>query len=417
MEIIRIPIDELTPDPQNAKNHPDWQIEQIVASIEQFGNLDPIGVWGDQNLIVEGHGRYEALKVLGYQEAECIRLDWLTEEERRAYALAHNKLTMNSGFIPEALSLNLDCIQAIDMSLFGFKDAADWFQRDERWDDSRQEGNDEYNEFLEKFEQKKTTDDCYTPDNVYEAVANWVANEYGLDRSTFVRPFYPGGDFEAENYDGKVVVDNPPFSILAKICRFYIDHGVRFFLFAPTLTLFSADFPEICHVCTSAQITYENGAVVNTGFKTNLEKGIAVRTAPELNAVIQEADKENTQSDEALLKYDYPANVITSAKVSRWSLYGVSFKVPRAAVKRISALDAQKAKNLGIFGSGFLLSPAQAAQAAQAERAKQAALAAGVDDADINEAGQVVWKLSERELSIIDELGRSERGEKREGDL
>lgn len=120
MEIIRIPIDELTPDPQNAKNHPDWQVDQIVASIEQFGNLDPIGVWGDQNLIVEGHGRFEALKVLGYQEAECIRLDWLTEEERRAYALAHNKLTMNSGFIPEALSLNLDCIQAIDMSLFGF---------------------------------------------------------------------------------------------------------------------------------------------------------------------------------------------------------------------------------------------------------------------------------------------------------
>lgn len=120
MEIIRIKLDELTPDPNNAKDHPAWQVEQIKNSIEQFGNLDPIGVWGENNLIVEGHGRYEALKELGYQEAECIRLDWLTEEERKAYALVHNKLTMNSDFIPEALDLNLDAIGEIDMSQFGF---------------------------------------------------------------------------------------------------------------------------------------------------------------------------------------------------------------------------------------------------------------------------------------------------------
>ena len=121
MEIIKIPLSDLTPDPHNAKDHPQWQIEQIKNSIEQFGNLDPIGVWGDDNLIVEGHGRYEALKDLGYHEAECIRLDWLTEEERKAYALAHNKLTMNSGFIPEALDMNLDSIGEIDMSQFGFE--------------------------------------------------------------------------------------------------------------------------------------------------------------------------------------------------------------------------------------------------------------------------------------------------------
>jgi len=121
MEIIKIPLEQLTPDPHNAKDHPQWQIEQIKNSIEQFGNLDPIGVWGDDNLIVEGHGRYEALKELGYHEAECIRLDWLTEEERRAYALAHNKLTMNSGFIPDALDMTLAAIGEIDMSQFGFE--------------------------------------------------------------------------------------------------------------------------------------------------------------------------------------------------------------------------------------------------------------------------------------------------------
>ena len=121
MEIITIPLDELHPDPSNAKDHPAWQIEQIKNSIETFGNLDPIGVWGDDNLIVEGHGRYEALKQLGYNEAECIRLDWLTDEERRAYALAHNKLTMNTNFDFSVLDLELDKIQGIDMSQFGFE--------------------------------------------------------------------------------------------------------------------------------------------------------------------------------------------------------------------------------------------------------------------------------------------------------
>lgn len=121
MEIIRIPIDELTPDPNNAKDHPAWQVEQIKNSIEQFGNLDPIGVWGDDNLIVEGHGRYEALKELGYHEAECIRLDQLTEEERKAYALTHNQLTMNSGWDEKALEQTLASISDIDMEQFGFK--------------------------------------------------------------------------------------------------------------------------------------------------------------------------------------------------------------------------------------------------------------------------------------------------------
>ena len=120
LEIIRLSIDALTPDPQNAKEHPAWQVEQIKESIELFGNLDPIGVWGDNNLIVEGHGRYIALKELGYNEVEVIRLDWLTDEERRAYALAHNKLTMNSGFDIDALNINLGAISEIDMSLFGF---------------------------------------------------------------------------------------------------------------------------------------------------------------------------------------------------------------------------------------------------------------------------------------------------------
>lgn len=67
-----------------------------------------------------------------------------------------------------------------------------------------------YEDFVEKFKSKKTTDDCYTPSLVYEAISDWVANEYNLDKSTFCRPFYPGGDYENYDYSGKIVVDNPP---------------------------------------------------------------------------------------------------------------------------------------------------------------------------------------------------------------
>ena len=120
MEIVKININDLKPYEKNAKLHPREQIEQIKKSIEQFGMNDPIGVWGDENVIVEGHGRLEALKELGFSEVECIRLDHLTDEERKAYTLAHNKLTMNSDFDLDILQEELDNLDTIDMGEFGF---------------------------------------------------------------------------------------------------------------------------------------------------------------------------------------------------------------------------------------------------------------------------------------------------------
>lgn len=97
-----------------------------------------------------------------------------------------------------------------------------------------------YEEFVEKFKPKKTTDDCYTPPAIYEAVKDWAVKEYGIDPDRIVRPFYPGGDYERFEYPKDcVVLDNPPFSILSKILRFYDERSIAYFLFAPTLTIFS----------------------------------------------------------------------------------------------------------------------------------------------------------------------------------
>lgn len=118
LKIEYVDIDSIKPYKNNAKEHPQEQIEQIKNSIKQFNMIDPIGIWKDE--IVEGHGRLIACKELGYTEVPIIRLDHLSDEERKAYTLAHNKLTMNSDFDIDILNNELDDILNIDMSDFGF---------------------------------------------------------------------------------------------------------------------------------------------------------------------------------------------------------------------------------------------------------------------------------------------------------
>lgn len=119
LKIEYLPIDDLKPYDRNAKEHPQEQIDQIIESIRQFGMNDPIGIWSDDNLIVEGHGRLLALQQMGETMAPTIRLDHMTDEQRRAYTLVHNKTTMNSGFDMELLHAELEEID-IDMDDFGF---------------------------------------------------------------------------------------------------------------------------------------------------------------------------------------------------------------------------------------------------------------------------------------------------------
>lgn len=119
LKIETINIEDLKPYENNAKRHTKKQIEQIKKSIKDFGFNDPIAI-DENNMIIEGHGRYEALKQLGYKDVDCIRLNNLSEEQKKAYILVHNKLNMETGFNDEILFNELDSITAFNMEDFGF---------------------------------------------------------------------------------------------------------------------------------------------------------------------------------------------------------------------------------------------------------------------------------------------------------
>ena len=243
----------------------------------------------------------------------------------------------------------------------------------------------EYYEFISKFEERHTTDDCYTPPAIYDVVADWVAKEYNLNPDNFVRPFVPNGNYQAFEYaPDAVVVDNPPFSKLAEIQKFYAKKGIGFFLFSPALTVFKPWFCEfgICAVCANAQVIYDNGAIVNTSFVTNLEKrGHMAVSAPELRKRI---DAANDKSKKTVPRYEYPPNVLSAAMINAFSKHGVDYKLDYTDCSFIRALDAQKRHKKTIYGGGLLLSEKAAAE----------------------KAAVIAWELSDGEREIIAGLGR-----------
>ena len=252
----------------------------------------------------------------------------------------------------------------------------------------------QYIAFTDKFKAAKTTDDCYTPDAIHAAVAAFVAEEYGRDPAGFVRPFWPGGDYQAADYPaGCTVVDNPPFSILSQIVRWYKAHGVRFFLYAPALTLFSARHEDVSYLAVGAPIVYENGAEVPTSFITDLDAS-RIRTCPKLYAALTGiSDQLRRERVKELPKYSYPDEIVTAAILQRWSKYGVDFRVRKEECVRVSALDSMKDCGKAIFGGGFLLGKRAAAERAAAERAAA------------ERAAATRWPLSERERRIVAGMG------------
>lgn len=124
LKIEYLSIDSLHPYEKNARKHTKDSVQTIIESIKAFGFRDPIGIWGKKNIVVEGHGRLMAAKELGMEKVPCIRLDDLTDEQRRAYTLAHNQTTDNSSFDFDALNAELADLDALDLDFdmedFGF---------------------------------------------------------------------------------------------------------------------------------------------------------------------------------------------------------------------------------------------------------------------------------------------------------
>ena len=219
-----------------------------------------------------------------------------------------------------------------------------------------------YQAFVDKFKPKKTTDDCYTPENIYNVVLNWVVKEYGIDPNNIVRPFWPGGDYMSEDYpEGCTVVDNPPFSIITEIVNNYNSAGIKYFLFAPYLTNFTAK-KRTSHIITGSNITYENDADVPTAFLTNLDVYL-LRSCPDLAKQIEETNKTNiARVRKQVPKYKYPDYVVTAADLGYLAKWGIDFRVMAEDCFFIRSLESQKAHGKVIFGSGFLLSESAAAE-------------------------------------------------------
>lgn len=122
LKVTMEPIGRLQTYVNNAKIHTGEQIEQIKASIREFGFNDPIGVWTNaegKSEIVEGHGRYIAATELGMESVPVIHLDDLTDEQRRAYCHTHNQTTMNTGWDFDTLQMELDSLD-FDFEELGF---------------------------------------------------------------------------------------------------------------------------------------------------------------------------------------------------------------------------------------------------------------------------------------------------------
>ena len=253
-----------------------------------------------------------------------------------------------------------------------------------------------YEEFVEKFKPKKTTDDCYTPPAVYEAVKDWAVERFQLQDKNVLRPFFPGGDYQNERYtENDVVIDNPPFSIISQICNFYVDNDIKFFLFAPSLTLFSTSRGNLNYYVSGSEIIYENKARVNTSFVTNLgNKKIVVSSS--LHDMIEKAMK--TEKKTQMSKYKYPDALLTFSKLDFLAKHGKNIEFDSSEVYWVRCLDSQKELKKAVYGCGFLLSD-NATERLKAEQSKPIEQIEQIEPIE-----QITWSLSDREKQIINNL-------------
>jgi ParB-like chromosome segregation protein Spo0J len=123
MKIEQLPTADLIPYARNTRTHSPEQVAQIAGSIREFGFTNPILIDAD-NGIIAGHGRVMAASKLGLAKVPCIRLDHLTDTQKRAYIIADNKLALNAGWDEELLALEMADLQSLGVNAesLGFSD-------------------------------------------------------------------------------------------------------------------------------------------------------------------------------------------------------------------------------------------------------------------------------------------------------
>ena len=355
MRIIYKPIDELVPYKRNPRKN-DEASEKLSKLIENRKFRIPILIDG-KGTIIAGHTRLKALRRLNYEgTVACIMIEDMTEEEVRAFRLEDNRSQEWSEWDDIML---MEELEDIGIPAIGFNKDVDFGNLEGMMEDEIDE---DHQAFLDKFKEKHTTDDCFTPPAVYDAVLDWVLRTYSIDKKrTVVRPFYPGGDYKTFAYPKNcIVIDNPPFSIHAEICRFYMEKGIDFFLFANGLTCLNGlREGKIKAVVANCQIVYENGADINTAFLTNLGD-CDITVSGELHDAVEQAQPSETVD---LKAYSFPDNLTTAAMLGRLAKYGANFTIEH--VKMIDRLD----DGTDIFGKGALISDVKA-EKVKAEKVK-----------------------------------------------
>ena len=215
----------------------------------------------------------------------------------------------------------------------------------------------DYESFIAKFtENPKTTDECWTPEDVYQCVVDYVGSVYDMTGKVILRPFYPGGDYEHAEYpENGVVIDNPPFSIFTKIVAFYTARRIPFFLFGPGMTIGSV-FKYCTAVFINTTIEFSNRAVIRLNFATNLMGDLVAVTAPELNDAIKRCKSQNQKV--ALPLYVYPEELLSVSDMQIMAGGGQHFQVRRDECSICRDLDRHPKS---LFGEHLLISAAKAA--------------------------------------------------------
>ena len=257
-----------------------------------------------------------------------------------------------------------------------------------------------YEEFVAKFKKNapKTTDDCYTPQPVYEVVKAYALKLAGLTEETCtpVRPFYPGGDYRNYDYPADAyVIDNPPFSILSEIRRWYIAHGIKYFLFAPSLTSIGYNIDDTV-VLVHEDVIFDNGAYLKISFVTNAAPSeYRLITAPELKQRIKSIVNSTKPVKTNFQKYRYPRNTFTTRNIT------LAAEVP-FNILRDESRTSNKIGKTKTYGNFYILSDHAADNL---DNAIAAALKAREEKETITPPYQQL-ELSPEQLEIVSELNR-----------